>query len=77
MGQFDDPNVIHLEGVITKGIGYYAKCLFSWKVNPIHIVFFSIVLPKMIVTEFMLNGSLDHYLKVRLNIVRAVYLLMY
>ena len=39
MGQFDDPNVIHLQGIISK------------------------VVAKMIVTEFMLNGSLDHFLK--------------
>lgn len=41
MGQFDDPNVIYLEGVVTK-----------W--NPI-----------MIVTEFMENGSLDIFLRVK------------
>lgn len=43
MGQFDDPNVIYLEGVITKS-------------NPI-----------MIVTEFMENGSLDTFLRVRIQ----------
>ena len=41
MGQFDDPNVIYLEGVVTKS-------------NPI-----------MIVTEYMENGSLDSFLRVR------------
>ena len=41
MGQFDDPNVIYLEGVVTRS-------------NPI-----------MIVTEFMENGSLDAFLRVR------------
>lgn len=41
MGQFEDPNVIFLEGVITKS-------------NPI-----------MIVTEYMENGSLDTFLRVR------------
>lgn len=40
MGQFDDPNVIYLEGVVTRS-------------NPI-----------MIVTEFMMNGSLDTFLRV-------------
>ncbi|XP_028393819.1 ephrin type-A receptor 4a-like [Dendronephthya gigantea] len=39
MGQFNDPNVIHLEGVITKAV------------------------PKMIVVEYMINGSLDNFLK--------------
>ena len=41
MGQFDHPNVIRLEGVVTK------------------------TRPLMIVTEFMENGSLDKFLKVR------------
>jgi len=41
MGQFDDPNVIYLEGVVTKSS------------------------PIMIVTEFMENGSLDSFLRVR------------
>ncbi|XP_028394334.1 ephrin type-A receptor 7-like [Dendronephthya gigantea] len=39
MGQFHDPNVIHLEGVITKSF------------------------PRMIVTEYMSNGSLDRFLR--------------
>ncbi|XP_046850078.1 ephrin type-B receptor 1-A-like isoform X1 [Xenia sp. Carnegie-2017] len=39
MGQFHHPNVIRLEGVVTKS------------------------LPRMIVTEFMSNGSLDKFLK--------------
>lgn len=41
MGQFDHPNVIHLEGVVTKSS------------------------PVMIITEFMENGSLDTFLRVR------------
>ncbi len=41
MGQFDDENVIYLEGIVTKH-------------HPI-----------MIVTEYMENGSLDTYLRVR------------
>lgn len=41
MGQFDHPNVIHLEGVVTQSR------------------------PLMIITEYMENGSLDVYLKVR------------
>ncbi|CAB4014881.1 ephrin type-A receptor 5 isoform X5, partial [Paramuricea clavata] len=39
MGQFDDPNVIRLEGVITRSF------------------------PRMIVTEYMSNGSLDRFLR--------------
>jgi len=41
MGQFNDENVIYLQGVVTKH-------------HPI-----------MIVTEYMENGSLDAYLRVR------------
>jgi serine/threonine protein kinase len=41
MGQFNDENVIYLEGIVTKH-------------HPI-----------MIVTEYMENGSLDTYLRVR------------
>ena len=39
MAQFDDPNVIYLEGVVQTGE------------------------PMMIVTEFMMNGGLNNYLK--------------
>jgi len=41
MGQFDHPNVIRLEGVVTRSR------------------------PHMIITEFMENGSLDSFLRVR------------
>lgn len=44
MGQFDHPNVIYLEGVVTKS-------------NPI-----------MIITEYMENGSLDAFLRVRMGV---------
>lgn len=43
MGQFDHPNIIRLEGVVTKSR------------------------PVMIVTEFMENGALDSFLRVRNN----------
>lgn len=42
MGQFDHPNIIRLEGVVTKSR------------------------PVMIVTEFMENGALDSFLRVKL-----------
>ena len=41
MGQFEHPNVIRLEGVVTRSR------------------------PLMIITEYMENGSLDDYLKVK------------
>ena len=41
MGQFEHPNVIYLQGVVTKS-------------NPV-----------MIITEYMENGSLDTFLRVR------------
>uniref|UniRef100_A0A671P7Z0 Ephrin type-A receptor 7 n=1 Tax=Sinocyclocheilus anshuiensis TaxID=1608454 RepID=A0A671P7Z0_9TELE len=43
MGQFDHPNVVHLEGVVTRGK------------------------PVMIVIEYMENGSLDAFLRVRIK----------
>lgn len=45
MGQFDHPNVIYLQGVVTRS-------------NPV-----------MIITEYMENGSLDTFLRVRKDIV--------
>ena len=48
MGQFDHPNVIRLEGVVTKS------------------------LPLMIVTEYMENGSLDQFLRVRKYFLKRV-----
>ena len=45
MGQFDHPNIIHLEGVVTKSS------------------------PVMIITEFMENGSLDSFLRVRTSVL--------
>jgi len=44
MGQFDDPNVIYMQGVVTRST------------------------PIMIITEFMPNGSLDRFLRVRLSL---------
>ena len=41
MGQFDHPNVIRLEGVVTRSR------------------------PLMIITEYVENGSLDEFLKVK------------
>ena len=48
MGQFEHPNVIFLQGVVTKS-------------NPV-----------MIITEYMENGSLDTFLRVRFEIVSYV-----
>lgn len=53
MGQFDHPNIIRLEGVVTKSR------------------------PVMIVTEFMENGALDSFLRVRDNYyLNKMYLLL-
>lgn len=51
MGQFDHPNIIHLEGVVTKSS------------------------PVMIITEFMENGSLDSFLRVKetMNLLTRIY----
>lgn len=48
MGQFDHPNIIRLEGVVTKSR------------------------PVMIITEFMENGALDSFLRVRATGVLGV-----
>ncbi|XP_065935580.1 ephrin type-A receptor 4 isoform X5 [Magallana gigas] len=50
MGQFDDQNVIFLEGVVTKNED--AEVIICFAGHPI-----------MIVTEYMENGSLDTYLR--------------
>ncbi|XP_005953536.1 ephrin type-B receptor 2 isoform X2 [Haplochromis burtoni] len=48
MGQFDHPNIIHLEGVVTKSS------------------------PVMIITEFMENGSLDSFLRVKETLYNSI-----
>ncbi|XP_023683375.1 ephrin type-A receptor 3-like isoform X3 [Paramormyrops kingsleyae] len=59
MGQFDHPNIIRLEGVVTrteamcpKGVGSFPKPLTFLKGKPV-----------VIVTEYMENGSLDSFLR--------------
>lgn len=49
MGQFDHPNVIYLQGVVTRS-------------NPV-----------MIITEYMENGSLDTFLRVRRSKTLTIY----
>uniref|UniRef100_A0A7N8XL02 receptor protein-tyrosine kinase n=1 Tax=Mastacembelus armatus TaxID=205130 RepID=A0A7N8XL02_9TELE len=49
MGQFDQPNIIRLEGVVTKSR------------------------PTMIITEFMENGALDSFLRVRNTSMQHTY----
>ena len=48
MGQFEHPNVIYLQGVVTKSS------------------------PVMIITEYMENGSLDTFLRVRTSQVQKL-----
>lgn len=83
MGQFCDPNVIFLEGVVTKSklnckllqldTEVCDTCLLSPLDSLSSVLFcrfsFSTASPLMIVIEFMSNGSLDNYLKV--SIVQA------
>uniref|UniRef100_A0A3P8XQ62 Ephrin type-A receptor 6 n=1 Tax=Esox lucius TaxID=8010 RepID=A0A3P8XQ62_ESOLU len=56
MGQFDHPNIIRLEGVVTKSKELHGKFLFlsSPPLSPP---------PVMIVVEYMENGSLDSFLR--------------
>lgn len=69
MGQFSHPNIIHLEGVITKCESVFSKAdisvNFLYLFPPLNIYFFIFsVKHAMIVTEYMENGALDTHLKV-------------
>ncbi len=71
MGQFDNPNIIRLEGVVTRSklhmcIG--SRHLFaqvSLIVAQIMSFTFCSGRPVMIVVEYMENGALDSFLRVR------------
>ncbi|KAM9814015.1 LOW QUALITY PROTEIN: ephrin type-A receptor 2a [Neosynchiropus ocellatus] len=67
MGQFSHPNIIRLEGVVTKCDNSIKHCneMMLPKVKK-YMSFFSFpVKHAMIVTEYMENGALDTYLKDR------------
>jgi len=77
MGQFCDPNVIFLEGVITKSKFNCEKiqlgdcCTCKLLLDSLSsILSFVTASPLMIVIEFMSNGSLDNYLKVSVVLIR-------
>uniref|UniRef100_A0A7N9AP12 Ephrin type-A receptor 7 n=1 Tax=Mastacembelus armatus TaxID=205130 RepID=A0A7N9AP12_9TELE len=68
MGQFDHPNVVHLEGVVTRGINTEMKALtvkpMLMRLNNSNRDHWSIFRkPVMIVIEYMENGSLDAFLR--------------
>jgi len=69
IGQFTDPNVITLEGVVLKGLLIIVS-LFSINLsillffNNVYNNFFIIERPNVIVLEYMANGALDKYLQV-------------
>lgn len=69
MGQFSHPNIIHLEGVVTKceSITSRLVCINSLNARlKLKVTLFSFsVKHAMIVTEYMENGALDTYLKVK------------
>uniref|UniRef100_A0A3Q3GUU2 receptor protein-tyrosine kinase n=1 Tax=Labrus bergylta TaxID=56723 RepID=A0A3Q3GUU2_9LABR len=73
MGQFDHPNIIRLEGVVTRS-KYLILCLICFSF--LHLCFSRVIVipktdtlltfagkPVMIVTEYMENGSLDSFLR--------------
>lgn len=67
MGQFSHPNIIRLEGVVTKCESLGSDNSQLPKPNPhtkSHFSFWFSVKHIMIVTEYMDNGALDTYLKV-------------
>lgn len=68
MGQFDNPNIIRLEGVVTKSkllkTKAYLFTLFSFLCSSLKCVPSSSGRPVMIVVEYMENGALDSFLRV-------------
>ncbi|XP_031180204.1 ephrin type-A receptor 6-like isoform X3 [Sander lucioperca] len=81
MGQFDNPNIIRLEGVVTRSKLYMCICLCS-SLQHQFTTFFTLVSflccslkscllpfssgrPVMIVVEYMENGALDSFLRAR------------
>uniref|UniRef100_A0AAY4BQ96 Ephrin type-A receptor 6 n=1 Tax=Denticeps clupeoides TaxID=299321 RepID=A0AAY4BQ96_9TELE len=56
MGQFDNPNIIRLEGVVTKSEVYTFTVYFN-------LIIMNNCRPVMIVVEYMENGSLDSFLR--------------
>uniref|UniRef100_A0A3Q2YKD9 receptor protein-tyrosine kinase n=1 Tax=Hippocampus comes TaxID=109280 RepID=A0A3Q2YKD9_HIPCM len=62
MGQFDSPNIIRLEGVVTK-----SKMLACFSVSRVNILQYTFMAcrPVMIVVEYMANGALDSFLRTR------------
>uniref|UniRef100_A0A8D3BIT8 Ephrin type-A receptor 6 n=1 Tax=Scophthalmus maximus TaxID=52904 RepID=A0A8D3BIT8_SCOMX len=71
MGQFNNPNIIRLEGVVTKSKLLVCLFLFSLFITQIipsnHFIPFSFSSgrPVMIVVEYMENGALDSFLRTR------------
>uniref|UniRef100_A0A6Q2Y7Q2 Ephrin type-A receptor 7 n=1 Tax=Esox lucius TaxID=8010 RepID=A0A6Q2Y7Q2_ESOLU len=67
MGQFDHPNVVHLEGVVTRG----KDCILAHTTKTMILLYFCVNVkearrgrkPVMIVIEYMENGSLDAFLR--------------
>lgn len=80
MGQFNNPNIIRLEGVVTKSKLFtqldFRFLFWGWVFFCIFAVFFPLSCqiksfsfssgrPIMIVVEYMENGALDSFLRVR------------
>lgn len=75
MGQFNNPNIIRLEGVVTKSklftqLDFHFLHFCSWSLFfplscQIKSFSFSSGRPIMIVVEYMENGALDSFLRVR------------
>jgi hypothetical protein len=70
MGQFNCPNVIKLEGVVTKcewpvfTNNKYSNCENTCRMCKMYSIISIADRPWMIIIEFMANGSLDNFLKV-------------
>uniref|UniRef100_A0A8C7SZ38 receptor protein-tyrosine kinase n=1 Tax=Oncorhynchus mykiss TaxID=8022 RepID=A0A8C7SZ38_ONCMY len=70
MAQFDHPNIIHLEGVVTRSkipflllFSYCGSCLTPSPTLPYSHPSIPPGKPVMIITEYMENGSLDSFLR--------------
>uniref|UniRef100_A0A8C4EFR4 Ephrin type-A receptor 7 n=1 Tax=Dicentrarchus labrax TaxID=13489 RepID=A0A8C4EFR4_DICLA len=63
MGQFDHPNVVHLEGVVTRANKIQVSINHLLFLSILFFSFFSPGKPVMIVIEYMENGSLDAFLR--------------
>lgn len=86
MGQFNNPNIIRLEGVVTKSklsirrtvsltsVMFHLILYLSELITQIMSSISASGRPIMIVVEYMENGALDSFLRVRIHVHRCTLL---